>query len=162
MAVETVTATSRGQLAVTEAVPTRAGFNVFESTVEVPADSSANSVFTMARVPMNIRITNLSRLAADDLASTGSPTLDVGLFPVGTNFTADDDAINDGIDVAAAALTDTVVVKDPANIGKYVWELAGESSDPGGFADIKLTLKDAATNTGGTVTLTLAYVVDHS
>ena len=79
------------------------------------------------------------------------------LFPVGENFTADDDAINDGIDVATAAASDVAVVKDPANIGKYVWELAGESSDPGGFADLKITLKDAACNSGGTVSLSLVY-----
>lgn len=162
MAVENLTATSRGQMAATYPVPTRAGFNVFEATVEVTAAASATSTYTMARLPMNLRISNLSRLAHDDLASTGSPTFDIGLFPVGTNFTADDDAINDGIDVATAAAADVAIIKDPANIGKYVWELAGESSDPGGFADLKITLKDAATNTGGTVSMTLAYTVDHS
>lgn len=157
MAVENLTATGRGEKAVTEVVTTRAGFNVFESTVEVSAAASANSTYTMARLPMTARITNLSRLAHDDLASTGSPTFDIGLFPVGENFTADDDALNDGIDVATAAGTDVPVIKNPANCGKYVWELAGESANPGGFADLKITLKDAACNSGGTVTLTLAY-----
>jgi hypothetical protein len=160
MAVENLTATSVGEKPVTEVVTTRAGINVFESTVEVTAAASATSTYTMARLPMKARITNLSRLAHDDLASTGSPTFDIGLFPVGTNFTANDDAINDGIDVATAAAADVAVVKDPANIGKYVYELAGESADPGGFADLKITLKDAACNTGGTVTLTLAYVME--
>lgn len=157
MAVENLTATTRGEKAVSEVVTTRAGVNIFESTVEVSAAASATSTYTMARLPMTARITNLSRLAHDDLASTGSPTFDIGLFPVGDNFTADDDAINDGIDVATAAASDVAVVKDPADIGKYVWELAGESSDPGGFADLKITLKDAACNSGGTVSLSLVY-----
>lgn len=157
MAVENLTATSRGEKAVTEVVTTRAGLNVFESTVEVTADASATSTYTMARLPMTARITNLSRLAHDDLASGGSPTFDIGLFAVGENFTSDDDALNDGINVATSAASDVPVMKDPANIGKYVWELAGESSNPGGMADLKITLKDAACNSGGTVTLTLAY-----
>lgn len=162
MAVENLTATSRGEVAATVPVTTRAGLNVYESTVEVTAAASATSTYTMARLPMNVRISNLSELAFDDLASTGSPTFDIGLFAVGSNFTSNDAAINDGIDVATAASTGVKVVKDPANIGKYVWELAGESADPGGFADLKITLKDAATNTGGTVTLSLAYNADFS
>lgn len=162
MAVVSLTATSRGDKALTEGVSTRYGLNIFESTVEVNSDDSANSTYLMARVPTNIRLSNLSLVAFDDLASAGSPTIDVGLFDVSAGITDNDDAINDGINVAAAASAGTRLVKDPANIGKYVWELAGESADPGGMVDIKLTLKDAAVNVGGTITLTLVYWNDAS
>lgn len=162
MAVENLTATSRGDKALTEGVSTRYGLNVFESTVEVTAAASATSTYHMARIPTNVRISNLSEIAFDDLASTGSPTFDIGLFAIDGNVTSDDDAINDGIDVATAASNGTKMVKDAANIGKYAWELAGESSDPGGMLDLKITLKDAATNTGGTVSMTLAYHYDAS
>jgi hypothetical protein len=160
MAVVNLTATSRGDKTLTEGVTTRDGLNIFESTVEVGSDDSATSTYLMARVPGNIRLSNLSLLAFDDLASTGSPTLDVGTF--GTNVTDNDDSINDGINVSSAASAGTRLIKDPANIGKYVWELAGESENPDGLIDITLTLKDAAVNVGGTVTLTLVYWVDNS
>lgn len=160
MAVENLTATGRSELALSAAEPvtTRPGPNVFESTTEVTATASATSTYWMARVPMGARISAQSFLAFDDLASTGSPTFDIGLFAVGGNFTDDDDALNDGIDVSTAASNYSGLIKDPANFGKYVWELAGESANPGGYADIKITLKDAAANSGGTVSMSLVYM----
>lgn len=160
MAVENLTATGRGEMSLSadNPVTTRPGLNVFESTVEVTAAASATSTYWVARLPTNVRVSAQSFIAHDDLASAGAPTLDIGLFSVGSNFTSDDDAINDGIDVATAAGARVGLFKDPANFGKYVWELAGETSDPGGYADVKITLKDADTNTGGTISVSLVYL----
>lgn len=132
------------------------GAVVLDSTVEVAADASAASVYTFARIPTYARISNLSEISLDDLASTGSPTVDFGFKAVDGNITTDDDAINDGIDAATAAVG-TKLIKDHANAGKMVWEILGLSADPGGLVDVTGTIKDAATNTGGTVTLTLVY-----
>lgn len=160
MADDTKNATLRGGGALgTLAVETARGAIVRNSTVAVAAAASAASVYTFIRVPTSARITGASEYAHDDLASAGSPTLDFGFAPVGGNFTADDDALNDGIDVATAAGSGKLI-KDHANYGKRVWELMGLSSDPGGFADVTGTIKDAATNTGGDVTLTLVYSTD--
>lgn len=128
------------------------------ATVEVAAAANANSQYTGPRVSMDARIHGVSTVFFDDLASTGSPTMDFGFKAVGGNFTTDVDALNDGVDVATAAGS-ARLIKDVANYGKTVWELLGLSSNPGGFADVIITILDAATNTGGTVTLELSYSV---
>lgn len=128
------------------------------ATVEVAAAANANSQYTGPRIPMSARIHGASRVYFDDLASSGSPTLDFGLKAVDGNFTTDVDALNDGVDVAAAAGS-AALIKDVANYGKQAWEFLGLSSNPGGFADVVITILDAATNTGGTVTLELSYSV---
>ena len=136
------------------------GAFVMDATVEVGAAATANTQYVMMRLPMAARIHGFSRVYFDDLASTGSPTLDFGLKAVGGNFATDVDALNDGVDVATAA-SNAALIKDIANYGKMVWEFAGLSANPGGgFADLIITILDAATNTGGTVTATVAYTVD--
>lgn len=136
------------------------GTNIVEATTEVAAAAAAGTEYVVCRIPSNARIHGLSEIAFDDLASTGAPTLDIGLKAVNGNVTTDDDGLNDGIDVATAAGT-AKVVKDAANYGKEAWEfVSGETADPGGFLDVIITLKDAAANTGGTVTATLAYSID--
>jgi len=157
MADDTKNATLRGggKLGTNQIETARAAI-IRDSTVEVAAAASADSVYTFLRLPTNARIHGLSRVAFDDLASSGSPTLDFGFAAVSGNFTTDPDALNDGIDVATAASTANLI-KDIANYGKLVWEIMGLSSDPGGFADLIGSLKDAAANTGGTVTLTAVY-----
>lgn len=128
------------------------------STVEIAPAASVNSTYTMVRIPTAARISGLSRVSFDALASTGAPTLDIGLKPVGSAFVADVDALNDGITVNAAG--NAPVIKDIANYGKRAWEHLGLTSDPGGFADVIVTILDAATNTGGTLTVSLLYTVD--
>ena len=136
------------------------GTTITEATVEVTAAASANSIYTMMRIPSSARITGLSKLSFDDLASTGSPTLDIGLKAVNANITTDPDALNDGINCYSAASTATVV-KDIANFGKEAWEyVSGASTDPGGFFDVIVTLADADANTGGTITMTLVFTLD--
>jgi len=160
MAAENLTATSRSELPLVDgkSITTRAGINLFESTVEVTAAAEALSTYWMARLPMNARISHHSGVAWDDLASAGAPTLDFGLFAVGSNFTDDAVALSNGLD-AATASTFSRLVLDAADVGKYVWELAGEATNPGGYADIKVSLVDAAANDGGTLTMTLVYAM---
>lgn len=152
-------ATLRSIVGLTGAKVERAA-TVLDSTVEVAAAAPAGTEYVMARIPSRARIHGLSRVQFDDLASSGSPTIDCGLKAVNGNITSDDDALNDGVDVAAAAAT-VNLIKDHANNGKMAWEyVSGQTTDPGGFMDVIITTKDAACNTGGTVTLTLVYSVD--
>lgn len=161
MADDTGNGTLRSKVALgTRTARTSYGPVMLTSTREVAAAANANSQYTMMRIPSNARIHGLSRLSYDDLASTGSPTLDIGLKAVDGNITTDVDALNDGIDCATAAGTANVI-KDIANYGKYAWELvAGQATDPGGMLDVIVTILDAATNTGGTITLELMYTQD--
>ena len=158
MADDTKNMTLRDKVALGGRVTKEAQFGtlVMDATVEVAAAASAASIYTAFRIPTNARIHGLSEIAFDDLASTGSPTLDIGFAGVDSNITDDDDALNDGIDVASAAGT-ARMVKDAANYGKRVWEYLGLTEDPGGLVDLIITIKDAATNTGGTLSATLVY-----
>jgi hypothetical protein len=160
MAADSQNATILGlQTQGTDQVLSRLGLNVQTATVEVTAAASANSIYTMFRIPANARIVFPSTLARDDLASTGSPTLDIGLRAVDSNITTDPDALNDGIDAATAGTSN--VVKDIANYGKRAWEYVnGQTTAPGGLLDVIVSLVDADTNTGGTLTMTLYYVME--
>ena len=151
--------TLRSNLGIDTGVKTMLGGNLVESTVEVAAAATAGTEYRMMRVPLGARIHALSQIHFDDLASSGSPTLDIGFAPVDGNFTKDDDALNDGIGVSAAAGT-ARMIKDIANYGKQVWEfISGATAETQGFADLIVTLNDEAANTGGTVTVELAYSV---
>jgi len=133
---------------------------VWVETVEMTA-ASAGEVLSLAVVPSNARLLGMSKLYFDDLASTGSPTLDIGFTPLKTgDFTADPDALNDGIDVASAAGSASVI-KDIANYGKAAWQFVnGQTSDPKCDMHLIATLADAATNATGTVTLELYFAYD--
>lgn len=129
------------------------------ATVEVAAAASAASVYVMHRIPSRARIYGMSKVHFDDLASTGSPTLDFGIKAVASNITTDNDALNDGVDVATAA-SSASWIKDIANYGKQAWEFSSATSDPGGMIDLTITILDAATNTGGTITSELVMSTD--
>lgn len=136
----------------TKQVPTGGRPYVIATTVEVAAGASAGSVYPVIRVPSNMHIMGASTVYFDDLASSGSPTIDFGVKAVDGNITTDADAMNDGVDVATAAGSASLI-KDIANYGKKAWEFSSATDDPGGFIDITVSILDAATNTGGTITL---------
>lgn len=130
-------------------------------TVEVSAAASATSTYALGRLPSNARFTEQTKVYFDDLASTGSPTIDIGIRYISTAgvSTFDDDALKADVDVATAAGS-TTILADIANYGKRLWEIAGLSEDPMCNVDLVMTIKDAATNTGGTVTAMWYYFVD--
>jgi hypothetical protein len=129
------------------------------STIEVPA-SSANDTIRLGRIPSRARILGLGRIDNDDLATTGAPTLDIGLGSVDNNITNDPDALISGIDLASAGAV-TLVLSDAANSGKKAWELVnGQTSDPGGYLDVYATIADAATNQAGSLTVELYGYID--
>lgn len=154
MAVLTVTATRQGVDA-THSHGFAGNVKALVATTELAA-ADATSTVSFGYIPTNARILGISEVAWDDLATTGSPTLDIGLF--GDQITDDDDALNDGLDLSSAGSASAV--GDAANYGKLAYVLAGETADPGGKLEVKGTTKDAATDTTGTVTLQLLYVVE--
>lgn len=130
-------------------------------TFEVGAADSATSTYTVdGDFPSNARILGKSFIGWDDLASAGSPTLDVGVKSGTAAVTADPDALNDGLD-AATATASTPLIKDKANYGKRLWEfVSGQASDPGDTLKIYVSLLDADVNVGGTVTGEVYYTLD--
>lgn len=124
------------------------------------ASAAASDTVTFGRIPSNARICGMSRIYKDDCATTGSPTIDIGLFAVNGNITSDADAINDGVSLSAAGAW-AELVKDPANVGLPAWDLVnGQTSDPGGEFIVRGTILDASTTQTGTITLDMYYVLD--
>ncbi len=159
MSVTTNTATVRG----IDTPPSQTGAAkrevVITRTVELAASDSSSTI-NFCRIPSNARITGLSRIYWDDLATSGSPTLDIGLYAVNANVTSDDDALNDGLALSAVSTAGigSPVIKDIANYGLPAWDhVANVTADPGGFLDVKGVIRDAATTATGTVTLELRY-----
>lgn len=158
MAVENLSATKRG-------VNNAAGHGLagsvkcLSATVEVTAAATAASTYDFGDIPNGARILGISKLSYDDLASSGTPTVRLGLFSIGGNITSDDDALASSVNVYTAASSTTL----PTNIdsyGKRAWEfVSGQTSAPQGNLKVKATL-DADCNTGGTMTLELYYTVD--
>lgn len=124
------------------------------------AASEANSIIYMARVPSNARILGYSKVYFDDLASTGSPTLDFGVAPTRAgDFTADVDALNNGADVATAAGSKDLL-SNIDKFGKQLWDAAGLSADPKTDMWITASVLDASTNATGTVAWEIYYTLD--
>lgn len=133
-------------------------------TVETSAseDDSVSSTYELARIPSNARILGMSKLYWDDLATTGSPTLDIGVYNLSgrSDITDDPDALNNGLDAATAA-SSASVINNVANYGKRLWEFVnGQTTDPKCDLSIKVVLADAAITETGTITLELLYTTD--
>ena len=129
------------------------------ATVELAASATGSTIF-FGRVPTTARLLPQGFIYNDDLATTGSPTLDIGLASVDANITSDPDAINNGIALSSATTT-TTVVADPTNAGKQMWQyVSGQSTDPGGELDIYGSVVDASTTQTGTVTVELLGYLD--
>jgi hypothetical protein len=138
------------------------GVKVLASTVEVTAVTTVGRTISFGRIPSNARVLGASRLYWDDLATSGSPTLDLGLAEVNGNLANSDDpdALSNGHDISAAA-NDQLAVAAIANYALPAWDqVASESSDPGGALEVYGSLVDAAVNQAGTITLELFYYVD--
>lgn len=126
--------------------------------VTVGAADSDTSTYTLCQVPYNARLAGTAYW--DDLASSGSPTLDFGLKSGTRTITADPDALSDGHDAATANVIGRPIVK-VENRGKRAWELAGESADPGqGTYTVYVSLDDADVNVGGDLAVDVEYTLD--
>lgn len=129
---------------------------------EVTAGDSDGSTYRLCRLPSNVRLLGSSKISLDDLASAGSPTIDIGVVNVAGNsaITDDADAINDGIDAATAA-TNLTLIKSIDNFGKKLYEFAnGQTSDPKGDLEVMMSIVDADVNDGGTVVVQLDVTFD--
>ena len=128
------------------------------ATVELAA--SASGITTrIGTIPSNARILLSSRVYNDDLATSGSPTLDLGLGSVNSNITSDPDALTNGLALSAAG-SDVLAIAI-ADGGKKAYEfVSGQSTDPKGEFDVYFSVKDAATTATGTVTVDLYYTID--
>lgn len=129
------------------------------ATIELDGTESAGSTIAFFEIPSDARVITLSKIFNDDLASSGAPTLDVGLKAVNGNVTSDDDAFFADHDLATAGSKSLVV--DHAKAGKQAWEFVnGVTKNPRGGLIVYATIKDAAINVAGTLTLEMFYSMD--
>ena len=138
------------------------GVKNLTSTVEVAASTTVGRTINFGHIPSNARILGSSKLYWDDLATSGSPTLDMGIAAVKGNLVnADDpDALGNAGAISAAAVNQPVI-SEIANHGLPAWDfVASETADPGGKLEVYGSLVDAPVNAAGTITLELYYVVD--
>lgn len=128
--------------------------------VDISAGASANSTYFFYRVPSNARILgNTSRLEASNpaLNTGGASTISVGIFAVDGNITDDDDALRP--DFTVNGIFSTSLINNATDYGKQLWEyVSGQTKDPGGDLDIKVTLKSNV-DTGGRFDSTLSYTL---
>lgn len=130
------------------------------STIELVASASGSTV-KLGRIPSNARISNRSRVYWDDLATSGSPTLDIGLASVNSNITSDPDALSNGHALSTADAEGALLLADLANTGKMAWQFVnGQSTDPGGELDVYGSVVDAATTATGTITVEVIGWID--
>jgi|TARA_R110000823_G_C15932514_1_gene499629 hypothetical protein len=130
-------------------------------TVEVGAADTASSTYLMARLPSNAVILPQSTVYWDDLTTTGSPTVDIGVYNMSgkTDITDDPDALSNGHDVTSAGSAS--LITQGASISTYgipLWDqVASQTTDPKTDLDVKLKLVDAAVVGGGSMSVVIYY-----
>ena len=125
-------------------------------TVELAAgDSTDNDIVMLAPIPSNASLPQLF-VGSDDLG--GTCTFNVGLYK--TDGTVKDEDVF-ALSVADdGAMTDVRFEVADLNTGsKKLWELAGDTSDPGGYFYVAVTF-NATGGTAGTLNWNMNYVVD--
>jgi len=129
----------------------------------ISASAEVGSTYTFARVPSNIRLADQSRFFTRG-STAGNLNYNCGIFGVDGNIIDDDNALFShaaDINTPIAVLRTTNAIIDQ---GKQIWELVnGQTEDPGGFFDIKVTLTSGSTTTMATqliLTMCIAYTID--
>jgi len=125
-------------------------------TVELLAgDSTDNDVVMLAPIPSNASIPQLF-VGSDSLG--GSCTFNVGLYK--TDGTVKDEDVFATLVADGAALADVRFEVADLNTGSQkLWELAGDSEDPGGYFYVAVTFA-ATGGDAGTMNWNIHYIVN--
>ena len=125
-------------------------------SVELAAgDSTDNDIVMLAPIPSNAAVPSLF-IGSDTFG--GSCTFNVGIY-TSAGVVKDEDVFATSV-ADAAAMTDVRYEVADLNTGSQkLWELAGDSSDPGGYYYIAITF-NATGGTAGTLNWNISYVVD--
>tara|TARA_R110002020_G_scaffold71209_2_gene184181 strand:- start:2031 stop:2510 length:480 start_codon:yes stop_codon:yes gene_type:complete len=129
---------------------------VAQGTIALAAgDSTDNDIVMLAPIPSNASIPQIF-VGSDTFG--GSCTFNVGLYTE-AGVVKDEDVFASSV-ADAAAMAD--VRFEAANIttaGQKVYELAGDSADPGGFYYVAVTF-NATGGTAGDMSFLISYVVN--
>lgn len=142
--------------AAADAVPSKgegANLKIVTATKSL-ASPAQNSTHFFGRFDAATRIHALSRIYWGDFSSAATPTIDVGLASVNNNFGAPvPTALTQDLAGATATPAGASLLLAPANSGKTLWELAGQTGEPVGQIDIYVTMMDAASNLTADITI---------
>ena len=125
-------------------------------TVELAAgDSTDNDIVMLAPIPSNAAVPQLF-VGSDTFG--GSCTYNVGIYK--TDGTVKDEDVFATAVADDAALTDVRFEVADLNTGSQkLWELAGDSTDPGGYFYVAVTFS-ATGGTAGSLNWNINYIVD--
>jgi hypothetical protein len=125
-------------------------------SVELAAgDSTDNDIVMLAPVPSNAAVPTLF-IGSDTFG--GSCTFNVGVY-TSAGVVKDEDVFATSVADAAAMADVRYEVADLNTGSKKLWELAGDSEDPGGYYYIAITF-NATGGTAGTLNWNISYVID--
>jgi hypothetical protein len=124
--------------------------------VELAAgDSTDDDIVMLAPIPSNAAVPQLF-VGSDTLG--GSCTFNVGIYE--TDGTVKDEDVFATSVADEAALTDVrFEAADLNTASKKLWELAGDTSDPGGYYYVAITF-NATGGTAGTLAWNINYIVN--
>lgn len=128
------------------------------AAVATVATGATGRTVYFGKIPSNARLLGISKVYAEDLASTGAPIFDFGLG--GDQITDDADALGNGVATVATAGTYNLIT-DFSDIGKQAWEFVNaQTTDPGGALDVYGTLTDAVTTIEADLGVEVYYMLD--
>ena len=129
---------------------------IAQGTVALAAgDSDDDDVVMLAPIPSNATVPPLY-IGSDTFG--GSCTFNVGIYTT-AGVVKDEDVFATAVAEAAALAEVRHEVADINTCGQKMYELAGDSTDPGGFYYVAATMA-AAGGTGGDMSFIIHYVVD--
>ena len=129
---------------------------IAHGTVALAAgDSDDDDVVMLAPIPSNATVPHLY-IGSDTFG--GSCTFNVGIYTT-AGVVKDEDVFATAVADAAALADVRHEVADINTCGQKMYELAGDSTDPGGFYYVAATMA-AAGGTGGDMSFIIHYVVD--
>lgn len=129
---------------------------IAQGTVELAAgDSDDDDIVMLAPVPSNATVPHLY-VGSDTFG--GSCTFNVGIYTT-AGVVKDEDVFATAVADAAALADVRHEVADLNTCGQKMYELAGDSTDPGGYYYVAATMS-AAGGTIGTMSFIIHYVVD--
>ena len=125
-------------------------------SVELAAgDSTDNDIVMLAPIPSNASVPTLF-VGSDTFG--GSCTFNVGIY-TSAGVEKDEDVFATSV-ADAAAMADVRYEAADRNTGSQkLWELAGDSEDPGGYFYVAITF-NATGGTAGTLNWNISYVVN--
>ena len=129
---------------------------VAQGTIALAAgDSDDNDIVMLAPIPSNATVSQLF-VGSDTFG--GSCTFNVGIY-TSAGVVKDEDCFASAVADAAAMADVRFEAADINTAGKAMWEIAGDSSDPGGHYYIAATMA-AAGGTAGDMSFNICYIID--